>query len=539
MSFAQVSVSGTKAVQGTQVLWSSRGVVLALVLLCIVLAALTSRAGLVNLYDRWVHEDEYGYGFLAAAIVSLLLWSRLWTADALSTGARWPGVTMVLIAQVSAVLGSFGESYFIEQIGFVLTLLGLVMMVFGTGAFRIFSPLAAILLLTIPLPYTLQAILTLKLQLLSTNIAVTGIEILGIPVLAEGNIIDLGMYKLQVAEACSGLRYLLPLTCFSFMLSYFYKGAWWKRLAIFVSAVPITVLINSFRLVVVALLVDRFGIKMAEGFIHEFEGWVIFLGGVLLLVLEMAAFEGFRWSSVKFEPLVIRRARDQASKPQIEQRSAGRAALTAVLLCLAALSVETSVARATESAPKPVREGFSAFPATLGEWSGREGQLEPEISATLKATDYYTGDFSEASNRSPVNLFVAYYDSLNKGGAIHSPKVCLPGSGWEFTSFDQRSFDELAPGTAGNFNRVIVQKGGQRILMYYWFQQRERRIADEFGMKYYLLVDGLLKGRKDGALVRIFTPIIAGAGNATQEADHRLQAFARTALPTMRRYLPE
>ena len=75
--------------------------------------------------------------------------------------------------------------------------------------------------------------------------------------------------------------------------------------------------------------------------------------------------------------------------------------------------------------------------------------------------------------------------------------------------------------------------------MYYWFQQRERRIADEFGMKYYLLVDGLLKGRKDGALVRIFTPIIAGAGNATQEADHRLQAFARTALPTMRRYLPE
>jgi EpsI family protein len=158
----------------------------------------------------------------------------------------------------------------------------------------------------------------------------------------------------------------------------------------------------------------------------------------------------------------------------------------------------------------------------------------------LKATDYYTGSFTKISDVAPVNLFVAYYDSMNKGAAIHSPRVCLPGSGWEFASFEERNFSDLAPGVAGTYNYVLLQKGEQKILMYYWYQQRKRYTANEFSMKYYLLVDNLFESRKDGALVRLYTPILAAEGNiAEAEANARLHSFAQSLLSKMPSYLPQ
>ncbi|MGA2412335.1 MAG: exosortase C-terminal domain/associated protein EpsI, partial [Candidatus Binataceae bacterium] len=116
----------------------------------------------------------------------------------------------------------------------------------------------------------------------------------------------------------------------------------------------------------------------------------------------------------------------------------------------------------------------------------------------------------------------------------------LPGSGWEFASFQEGNFSELKPGASGTYNQVLIQKGEQKILMYYWYQQRQRRTAGEFSMKYYLLVDSFFKDRKDGALVRIFTPIDPGAGdNGVPQAEARLRAFTRVLLPTLPRYLPE
>ena len=116
--------------------------------------------------------------------------------------------------------------------------------------------------------------------------------------------------------------------------------------------------------------------------------------------------------------------------------------------------------------------------------------------------------------------------------------MCLPGSGWEFASLEQRDFNELQPGTPGTFNRVVIQKGEHKILMYYWIQQRERRTANEFSAKYYLLVDGLTQARKDGALVRLHTPILAGGAGEIQEAEERLVTFARAALPRTAKHLP-
>ena len=107
----------------------------------------------------------------------------------------------------------------------------------------------------------------------------------GISVYLEGNVIDLGSYQLEVAEACSGLRYLFPLMTLSFIIAYTFGGAMWKRVIVFLSSIPLTVLMNSIRIGVIGITVDRWGTRMAEGVLHEFEGWVGFMISALLVVL--------------------------------------------------------------------------------------------------------------------------------------------------------------------------------------------------------------------------------------------------------------
>ena len=461
----------------------------------------------------------------------VFLWQRRHALAASTGGSRWPGLLLVIASQVICVLGAIGESYFVEQIAVVLSLLGIALVVFGFSSARIFVPLAILLLLTIPLPYTLQAMITVKLQLISTEIGVAAIRLFQIPVFVEGNIIDLGQYKLQVAEACSGLRYLLPLTCIAYIVAYLYQAPLWKRALVVVSAIPITVFINSLRIAVIAVLVDRWGTQMAEGFLHQFEGWIVFLFGAVLVLVVILVLERFRLANVKIDWITDAPA---AWRRTPEPLAFGRAAIATVVTCAVALGISSYASWAHSQVKSPPRESFSQFPTQIGEWRGRVGTFEPDVRKTLQATDLYTGDFTDGANKVPINLFVAYYDLLNKGAAIHSPRVCLPGSGWEFASFEERDFDRVVPGMPGSFNRVIVQKGESRTLMYYWFQQRERRTASEFGLKYYLMLDGLTKNRKDGALVRLFAPIIGRGEQGVAAAEARLDAFAKVAIPKLK-----
>ena len=282
----------------------------------------------------------------------------------------------------------------------------------------------------------------------------------------------------------------------------------------------------------IAVLVNNFGSQMAEGFLHQFEGWIIFLLGTFLIGIEILALERFRLRRIEIVSVLNRPKGSTHNVITLNE-----SALATVVACAVALAVVISINWADAYASKPIRQSFAAFPTQIDDWFGRRQELAPEVQGVLKSTDSYLADFSRAASRTPVNLFVAYYDSLSKGAAIHSPRVCLPGSGWEFTSFEEASFADLVAGMTGTVNRVIIQKGEQKILMYYWFQQRERRTANEFSMKYYLLADNLRKNRKDGALIRIYTPIL-GVASGEADAEQRLKSFAQGLLSRIAAYVP-
>ena len=212
------------------------------------------------------------------------------------------------------------------------------------------------------------------------------------------------------------------------------------------------------------------------------------------------------------------------------------AALRTTALLTAALSAAWLLAPAQASIP-PEREPFARFPLEIEGWSGTPGILAPGIAQILAADDYLAAVYRDPAEAAPVDLFLSWYASQTAGAAIHSPAVCLPGAGWEVSAIEPVAV--ALPGTAAGtvrLNRAVIQKGLDRQLVYYWFEGRGRRLTNDFAAKFHTLADSLTRGRTDGGLVRLITPIGAG-GEAAAEA--RLQAFLAATVDTLPRFLPE
>jgi len=155
----------------------------------------------------------------------------------------------------------------------------------------------------------------------------------------------------------------------------------------------------------------------------------------------------------------------------------------------------------------------------------------------LQLDDYVLADYANYGSQS-VNLYISYYNSQRKGEAVHSPRACLPGGGWQLRDFDQRTLTTvMVDGRPLRVNRTLIELGNQRQLVYYWFQQRGRVITNEFVVKWYLFWDALTRQRTDGAMVRLITALPPTSKEA--DADERLTDMAGLIAPTLTRYVPD
>jgi exosortase len=181
--------------------------------------------GLAQMWSWWAASPEDSFGVLIPPIAAFLMWQQKDRLERIPFTGSWWGIAIILLGGASLLVGQLGTVFTIVQYAYVVTLYGLVLAFLGWKAFRIIAVPLFILLFMIPLPQFVMANLSTQLQLLSSEIGVFIIRLFGISVFLEGNVIDLGGYKLQVAEACSGLRYLFPLMTIGFLMAYFYKGA--------------------------------------------------------------------------------------------------------------------------------------------------------------------------------------------------------------------------------------------------------------------------------------------------------------------------
>ncbi|MBZ0073214.1 MAG: VPLPA-CTERM-specific exosortase XrtD [Gammaproteobacteria bacterium] len=495
------------------------------------LAGFAALDSLVAMVDRWDRSEEYGYGYMIPVITLFLIWQRKDKLERLPFTGSWPGVALLAAGVLITFVGQLSTLHSITQYGFVITIIGAVYALLGWAAFRVILVPLLLLFLMVPLPNFIFNNLSSQLQLISSEIGVAVIRLFGISVFLEGNVIDLGVYKLQVVEACSGLRYLFPLLALAIIASYFYQAAVWKRVLLILSSMPITVLMNSFRIGVIGVLVEFYGIEQAEGFLHDFEGWIVFMACVALLIVEI-----WLLSLVGKD----RRPFREVFGMEFPAPTPADAVVTArrvpaqgwVGLVLLGLAVAGAVAVSGRVEEIPQRVGFESFPLTLDGWRGHTERLDSIVLDELKLDDYILVDYrNDAAD--PINFYVAYYGSQRSGASAHSPRSCLPGGGWRIESHTKVNIE---PGGIP-VNRFVIRKGEYRQLVYYWFKQRDRIITNEFAVKGYLLWDAVTRNRTDGALVRLTT--LMQPGEDIERGDERLRAFAVLAVPELEEYVPD
>lgn len=495
--------------------------------------------GLDALLRAW-QLPEYSHGPLIPVLSGLLFLRQLKQVPAYpgEIRDRWVGVGVVSLALAFALLGKLANISDIVAYGVIIWIYGILLISFGWKTGRQFWPPVLHLVYMLPLPDTFYYKMSTWLQLVSSELGVWFLKLLAVPVFLEGNIIDLGVYKLHVAEACSGLRYLFPILSFSYVFAVLYRGPMWHKAVLLISAAPITVLMNSVRIGVAGWIVNRYGVDWVDGFTHFFEGWVIFLACIVILfalVRIMLVFHPSRMTLAEALDLETDGLTAQAMRIRLIRPSP--ALITAALLGVAAAAV-------WEASPErehfiPPRDSFALFPHKIGDWHqlGPAEDLEPDIARALQADDYRLATLASPQAAAAVGLFMAWYADQSRGG-VHSPEVCLPGGGWEIAWLERSDITARIGATRPfNLNRAIIQKGEARMMVFYWFQQRERRIAWDLAAKFWLMVDGIATGRTDGALVRLTTPILEGESDAAAEA--RLMDVLADLLPPLPRFIPE
>jgi exosortase D (VPLPA-CTERM-specific) len=497
---------------------------------------LVFRDGLHHMVDYWMKRDEYSHGFMIPLISLFLIWQKKDELEVVPFSGSWIGVALVLFGLLLGYAGDVSTLYPVIQYSFIITLSGLVLALTGSRGLKIIWVPLLILAFMVPLQNSLYEQLSQKLQLLSSQIGVAVIRLFDISVYLEGNVIDLGSYKLQVVDACSGLRYLFPLMTLGFIAAYFYKSAFWKRSIIFLSSIPITILMNSFRIGAIGVMVEFWGQGMAEGFLHDFEGWVIFMActGVLILEMWLLTFIGKDHRPLR-EVFGLEFPEETPKDARVLMRRIPAQFFAAGILIVVALGLLQLAGRTGNIIPE--RVAFSEYPTEIGEWKGKPGRLDTGVLEQLDLDDYIIADYTDSSG-DVVNLYVAYYASQHKGNKIHSPRACMPGGGWEITTFERHDVEGVTVGGKPlRVNRAIIEKGGVRQLVYYWLQQRGRIIANEYKVKWFMLQDAITRNRTDGALVRLVTYL--PAGKDIREADELLTRFSKEISKDLEKYVPK
>jgi exosortase len=257
---------------------------------------------LTGLVADWWDDPDYSHGFLVPLLAAYFVWDRRQKLATLMFQPSWWGIGILMLGLCMLVLGSIGGELFLMRTSMIVVIAGLVLYHLGRKHLHILSFPIAYLQLMIPLPAILLNTITLPLQLLAAKLSTSSLQLIGLPVYREGNVIFLPRITLEVVEACSGLRSLVSLLALAVVFAYLTQRQTWKRTVMVISAVPIALIANAFRIWGTGVLAHFYGSQAAEGFYHTFAGWLVFVVAFVML-----AGEGFILSRLKFTDKHTRR----------------------------------------------------------------------------------------------------------------------------------------------------------------------------------------------------------------------------------------
>lgn len=481
--------------------------------------------------QQWYLDENYSHGFIVPFIAGYFLytrWSELKHARVTPYSA---GLAVIIFGLCQLLVAWLGVEYFTMRSSLIVLLAGLALYFFGTSIFRIVSLPIAYLIFMVPIPYIIYDAVAFPLKLFVTKVSVAFLKMVGVVVLREGNIIMFPATTLEVADACSGIRSLISLIALAVAYAFFLRVATWKRCLLICAAVPIAVITNSLRVIVTGLLAQHWGAKAAEGFFHEFAGLTVFAMAMAMLV-SLGAFLG------RGKPQVPD-AEDQITGPSQESGgivsvpvSKGQITskfITVFILLIAAglyLNLHSDVT-------VPMNKPLVQFPETVAGWHmTAESSLSDSVQKVLQATDTLSRQYASREGKQ-AELYIGYHGGGKGSGEIHSPKQCLPGSGWFEVSTKRTQLD--VAGKKVNLVQAIYQKGENKELFLYWFQARNKTMNEEYTLKWAEITNSMLYRRRDTAFIRISVPFDTDEQSAIVLGDR----FVRDFYPVIQGFLPE
>jgi exosortase len=239
---------------------------------------------LTTLVGAWASDENYSHGFLIVPVAGYFAWERRGQLARAAPRPTWFGLVVLLGGLAVLLAGLLGAELFLSRVSLIITLAGIVLFLLGWQHLRILAFPLAFLLLMIPIPAIIFNQVAFPLQLFASRVGESAITAANIPVLREGNVLVLANTTLEVAEACSGIRSLISLLTLGIVYGYFADRRAWVRTAIALSTVPVAILANGARVAGTGIAAQYYGAAAAEGFLHEFSGWVMFVLAFLMML---------------------------------------------------------------------------------------------------------------------------------------------------------------------------------------------------------------------------------------------------------------
>lgn len=482
-----------------------------------------------GLWRIWLTSEEYSYALAIPFVSGFVIWKRRRQIAAAPVTTYWPGVAIFGLFWLISLYGILGSSPSAVRPAALMVLLAIVLFCYGRRQAGILAFPLALLVFLLPLPTVVETGIAVPLRFLSTWLGEFLLRAVGVSVYVEGNIIDLGVTQLQVVDACSGLRYLLPLTALGVIYAYFREKIRWRQAILVLATTPIAVFSNGVRIAVTGYLAQNYSLDSAEGFFHGFSGWLIFVFAVLVLVLLHVVLR-----TGKAEKSSVEIDLPPARRPDIDKHrffpsvSMAAAAITCFFLLFGGI-LAISVAKLP---PVRLPKAIASFPLLFDKWQGRSETVDSLIIELSGAQEAFNAAYFSTSGEI-VSLYIGYRGSpfTESENFFHSPDVCLPSLGWQTIETGNHTIREV-PGVGQiTVRRMLIEKTGVRQLVYYWFQTTHRMSANVHLNRLHLTLHALARDNTYDLFLRPITPLQPLESISSAEA--RLDGFVRSLMAAL------
>jgi exosortase D (VPLPA-CTERM-specific) len=470
------------------------------------------------LCKKLLADDDYSFGILLPLVSGYIVYLKWAQLRQIPKQPAFMGLAVLALGLAIFILGEASTDLYTPSASFIVVLVGVLLLIGGGKLVRLLWFPLFLLFLMIPLPSFLVRQITLPLQLISSQLATKFLQMAGVVAVRQGNVIDLGVRQLQIVAACSGLRYILALLALGVIFCYFYQRRFWKVALLLLSLIPAAIIANAMRVAGMGVLPI-----LQEGFWHAFSGWLIFVFCFCFLAM-------LNWIISFRQPGINGNAMNETPVGVTSDASPKLPSSALLIVAIIMIAISGYFAHIVGNiSPVPLLRSFNNFPLELGPWQGKRSFIDPTMFEATRANAYLNADFQNSSKDS-ISLWIAYYENQKGGGSVHSPFTCLTGGGWRVV---ESGIAEVAPGR--QVKAMLMDREGEKYLVYYWYLQRGRWLANEYINKFYLSYDGLLRRRADGALIRLITPVSPDT-LATRE---RLSSFARLLIPVLPQFIQQ